>query len=688
MTIDAARLYELLPAIYRIRDEEHAGALKALIGVLAEQAAVLEESLAQLYDDQFIETCAPWVVPYIGDLIGYRPLHARVARVGGARAEVAHTLAFRRRKGTAAMLEQLARDVTGWDAHVVEYFQLLATTQYMNHVRRRAVAWADLRDWERLERAGTAFDRLAHTVDIRRIDQRRGKHNISNIGLFLWRLSACALTRSPAVRVGGDATRYVFHPAGLSVPLFTKPALETTISHLSTPLDVPLPISRRVLHERLDAYYGPGKSLFIELAAVRSDGSIDPTKKPVAVDIKDVHACNLGDLVDDQGNAVLGADGLPVWAHTPVTRIAIDPELGRLAFPADPATAVLVTWHYGFSADTGGGEYERAATFDRELKPVVVVSAPQSIQNAIDGLNGAGVVEVHDSGRYSEALSVKAAEAGRVEVRASNGHRPTIVLGGELRIEGAVNSEVTLNGLFIIGGPIKITGDVERVNIRHCTLVPGSARDATQQVLPSVRVESRGVTLSIERSIVGAIELPLGAVATISDSIVDATAETKLAYSGPEGAYGGELTLADTTVFGRVRATQMRLATNSIVLAAVEEAAPSGTLPVDVDRRQEGCVRFSFVPIGSRTPRRFSCRPANSAEATRVRPQFTSIRYGDPGYGQLGRRVALEILEGADDEAEMGAFHDLGQPQRETNLRVRLDEYLRFGLDAGIFYAS
>ena len=69
-------------------------------------------------------------------------------------------------------------------------------------------------------------------------------------------------------------------------------------------------------------------------------------------------------------------------------------------------------------------------------------------------------------------------------------------------------------------------------------------------------------------------------------------------------------------------------------------------------------MRFSFVPIGSRTPRRFSCRPANSAEATRVRPQFTSIRYGDPGYGQLGRRVAPEILKGADDEAEMGAFHD------------------------------
>jgi len=36
----------------------------------------------------------------------------------------------------------------------------------------------------------------------------------------------------------------------------------------------------------------------------------------------------------------------------------------------------------------------------------------------------------------------------------------------------------------------------------------------------------------------------------------------------------------------------------------------------------------------------------------------------------------------------MGAFHQLFQPQRETNLRIRLDEYLRVGLEAGIFYPS
>jgi len=36
----------------------------------------------------------------------------------------------------------------------------------------------------------------------------------------------------------------------------------------------------------------------------------------------------------------------------------------------------------------------------------------------------------------------------------------------------------------------------------------------------------------------------------------------------------------------------------------------------------------------------------------------------------------------------MGAFHNLYQPRREENLRAALNEYLRFGLEAGIFYAS
>ncbi len=71
-----------------------------------------------------------------------------------------------------------------------------------------------------------------------------------------------------------------------------------------------------------------------------------------------------------------------------------------------------------------------------------------------------------------------------------------------------------------------------------------------------------------------------------------------------------------------------------------------------------------------------------------LKPSFTSRHYGKPAYCQLRLRAPEQIHQGADDESEMGAFHDLFAPQRETNLRVRLDEYLRFSLSAGIFYVT
>ena len=72
----------------------------------------------------------------------------------------------------------------------------------------------------------------------------------------------------------------------------------------------------------------------------------------------------------------------------------------------------------------------------------------------------------------------------------------------------------------------------------------------------------------------------------------------------------------------------------------------------------------------------------------RVEPQFNSTRYGTPTYCQLADACADEIRRGADDESEMGVFHDLYQPQRATNLRTRLDEYTPAGMEAGLIYAS
>ena len=332
MSFDADKLYALLPSLHRVRDAEQGEPLRALLAVIAGQAGVLEENIEQLYDDQFIETAAPWALPYLGDLIGYRSLHPIGPERVTPRAEVANTIGYRRRKGTACVLEQLARDVTGWNARAVEFFQLLATTQFMNHLRPANAYAPDLRKWEPLERLGTAFESTARTVDVRHIERSEGKYNIPNIGIFLWRLTAFRLRGSPAV--GLDAHRFLFSPLGANLPLFTRPQTERSITHLAEPINVPAPISRRVLDASLASYYGPDLSIFIE-----------------GIPLTEVHACHLADA-DPSGTT---------WAHTPPTaRVAIDPVLGRLAFRDAQNAPPRVFFHYGFSAATGGGEYERS----------------------------------------------------------------------------------------------------------------------------------------------------------------------------------------------------------------------------------------------------------------------------------------------------------------------------------------
>jgi hypothetical protein len=678
MSFDLQRLYDLLPTIHRIRDAEQGEALKALLAVIAEQIAVLEEDLEQLYDDQFIETCAAWAVPYIGDLIGYRSLHGVAPKVSSPRAEVAHTLGFRRRKGTAAMLEQLARDVTDWPARVVEFFQLLATTQYMNHIRPAHWYAPNLRQWEPLERLDTPFESVAHTVDVRRIANGRGRYNIPNLGIFLWRLTAYSLTNSPAAKL--DDRRYLFSPLGNNTPLFTRPQSEDDVTHLAEPLNVPQPISRRVLDAYLDLYYGKEKSLLL----CHADGSEIP--------ITEVEVCDLSDI--GGGN----------WAHQPPAgKVAIDPVLGRLAFAGAQAAPPLVTFHYGFSADLGGSEYERAASFAPVDKRLPVIRVPQdrpTIQAALNALPSAGgVVEITDSRRYAETPVINVAAAGSIQLRAANEHRPTLVLSNHMTIAGGAEGTVALNGLLISAdlgfgdaSLLLVSGSLQHLRLRHCTLVPGLSLEIDgnprEVKKSSLIVDSANVTVEIDHCIIGGLRVVASAHVHITDSLVDATSETEVAYAAPVGtAAGGTLQIADSTVVGKVHTIMLELASNTIFLARVI-AGDGWTVPIRAERKQAGCVRFSYLPLAAVVPRQYQCQPENAGEATRVRPQFTSLRYGDPGYGQLTQRAANEIRRGADDEGEMGAFHKLYQPQRETNVRVRLEEYLRFGLEAGIFYVT
>ena len=179
----------------------------------------------------------------------------------------------------------------------------------------------------------------------------------------------------------------------------------------------------------------------------------------------------------------------------------IDPVLGRLALPpsltvdgqpvamADP----VVSFHYGAAADIGGGGVRagghlRATTWARRSR-------------------GGGAPASEARSRHWPAWAVPASSrspataasrrrwrqrrgAGeRIELRAADGSRPTVELGGELVIDLDEGAEVTLNGLVLAGAGVRVPAAAKggRLRLVHCTLVPGisllpdGARPAARQ---------------------------------------------------------------------------------------------------------------------------------------------------------------------------------------------------------------
>ncbi|MEQ1528194.1 MAG: hypothetical protein ABL925_02680 [Methylococcales bacterium] len=840
-------LYQLLPADLRSRDRdkegnEGNGPLRGLLAIIGHQASLMEQDIAnRMYNDWFIETCQDWVVAYIGDLLGYERMPApnvdsntisgqKLTTILSPRREIANLIAYRRRKGTLWILEELARDVANWPARAVEFYRLLARTEHIDHPQPQRLAVADLRDTRKLEMLGTPFDTFCHTVDVRRISNQNlsGRYNIPNVGLYVFRTKRYQVTKTSAYsREEIGLHCFTFSILGNDAPLYSIHVPELEPTSLAEEYNFDLPIRRRSLevqtsngfqgYELLILEVGvsnipnEGQNLVIvnffgnelhirifdkngvrvidlpendlvgkdmlpslkkQLKLIPDKSHISPEQQQkILQDVYRLQPISVNESLYGEGKSlviyaanwpkkgpglkdndeptpidakrVISAD-LSGWAYqVPKNYVAIDPVIGRIQFPKGqaPRNNVLVSYGYGFLADIGGGEYERSAIplptdknhflinpdwakdlpDDRKFRTIdaafhywrtTLPDKEKGLEEEQKTWRPAVVIELVKSGVFKGHIDIELKDGELLCLVASNHTRPIIWLSDEnaggpdsITIRGGKGARVIFDGLMVTGRGIDVIkndmssddtqqNDVDlcEVVFRHSTLVPGwglhcdCAPKRTSE--PSLFVENTSAKIRIESSIVGAIKVNTDPVMfaptpiTVCDSIIDATSIKSVAIgSSDTGIAYVELRIARSTIVGEILAHAILLAENSLF-----------TSQVQVARKQLGCIRYSYVPIGSRTPKRYRCQPESEQvphiDIQRLTPCFESMRYGTSNYLRLSNCAALEIKRGADDESEMGVYHDLFEPQRLALLTRRLQEFVPASTDSAVIFAS
>lgn len=687
MRLTSEDLFALLPAYMRLRDADQGvalrgriaatdprlaeafGPLRTLASLIAREAQVVDEQIHQLYDDAFIETCAPWVVPYLGDLLGVRGL-SEIPGGLDLRARVADALGLRARKGTLRALEHAASESAGLPVLAVEYGRKLVHAQSMRLTHPGMGAAVDLRDRPGLARIGQAYERAERGVEVRRIDTAGGRWNLGNVGLHVWPLRPWPISNHQLNPVVAGRRIFRFHPLGCDAPLFDRAPARPDIDQPMRESALPIAISRALMAEDPGRFYGEGRAIRVWAGAEE-------------IPLAEIRAAHLGDRA---------GGGTEPWNRAPLPALTlIDPELGRLVVGQNRAGPIRISCHFARSHDIGGGEQDRRAALGSVENPVVVPPSAL-IATRVAAAGGQGTFVLEQSTHYRSGSAIDVPDDGLLRILARDGRFPTLRLADTLTVTLGRNARVELNGLRMHAGMIRVRGTASApgtLSLRDCTLVPGRSLarngDATDPGATALQIEANGMALICERVVTGPVRLVSDVEAAFSDCSIDAGSLAARAIFAPPNAARHAISLTRCTVRGRVETDAFSGSPDAENPTAEGMPATSDTLfladapAVDASRRQIGCIRFSLVPEGSLVPRLYRCLRGPA-------PVFASLRYADPGYFLLTPGANDALRRGAENSGEIGAGNRAGLTFRTDNIARSIQDFLRFGHAAGVFH--
>ncbi|HVZ34692.1 MAG TPA: phage tail protein, partial [Polyangiaceae bacterium] len=135
------RLYPLLPAWYRGQDaaagldEAGRAPIEAWLAQIEASFSALHRATGQTYDDWFVETCSPALLPALGGLVG---LELEGRGLPGDRRLVGNAIQRWRRKGSLWALRDALEAASSWPVEIGEFENELVVTEATGYRRTPA----------------------------------------------------------------------------------------------------------------------------------------------------------------------------------------------------------------------------------------------------------------------------------------------------------------------------------------------------------------------------------------------------------------------------------------------------------------------------------------------------------------------------------------------------------------------
>ncbi|HVH97470.1 MAG TPA: hypothetical protein VM869_02125, partial [Enhygromyxa sp.] len=194
--------------------------LRRFLSVLAAPLALIRQNIEELHADLFIDTCGDEAIALLADLVATKLLFPDA---DANRRDVRGTIAWRRRKGTPVMLEEMARELADELVVLHEGWQHVQLAQDLDILRLERVS-ADLRPPIVAETSHGPLDRMHHAVDIRAITATTGKYHPRHLVHWrhpskTWPVSEGTAWKRSESSAG---VRFAVHPLGVRSPLLAR----------------------------------------------------------------------------------------------------------------------------------------------------------------------------------------------------------------------------------------------------------------------------------------------------------------------------------------------------------------------------------------------------------------------------------------------------------------------------------